>query len=425
MTDVLDGLLAAVVALVANVVITTRIRAALPPSEARFLARTYLQTLLLRCAVAVLLNAGAGSQQFAAYFWGDSSTYDAAGYYLSLAWHGDVPYNPYRIGSVSGYGFTYVVASVYYFFGRNRLLVQFLNATIGAVSVLVIYAIARRIFDERVARWAALCTAFFPQMIFWSCAMYKDPLILLCIATSMYALLRLRERLSPGHLILFVAATLALMTLRFYVFYMVAFATMGTFLFSQRRGFLSGLASQTLVAGAFVAALIVGVRQETIAQQTSYFDLERLQTARAGQTMVGQSDFGAEFDVSTPAGAIAAIPVGLAYLLFAPFPWAVSGIRQLLTVPEMLVWYSLMPALVRGLRHSLRHRFREVLPIVTFTLILTLAYAVFQSNVGTAYRQRTQIIMFFFIFIGAGIELKRSRSEGGPAATPLRTPSWR
>jgi 4-amino-4-deoxy-L-arabinose transferase-like glycosyltransferase len=424
MTDLLDGVLAAVVAFVVNFVITTRIRSALPPSESRFLARTYLQTLVLRCAVGVLLNAAVGSQQFANYFWGDSSTYDGAGYYLALAWRGDMPYNPYRMSAVSGYGFVHVVAFVYYFFGRNRLLVQFLNATIGAVSVLVIYAIARRLFDDRVARWAALFTAFFPQMIFWSCAIYKDPLILLCIATSIYALIRLRERLSPGYLLLFVAATLALMTLRFYVFYMVAFATMGTFLFSQRRGFLSGLVSQTLVAGAFVAALAFGVRQETIAQQTSYFDLERLQTARAGQTMVGESDFGTEFDVSTPAGALAAIPVGLAYLLFAPFPWAISGVRQLLTLPEMLVWYALMPALVRGLRHSVRHRFREVLPIVTFTLVLTLAYAIFQSNVGAAYRQRTQIVMFFFIFIGAGIELKRNRSE--PGRPPISPPpsSW-
>jgi 4-amino-4-deoxy-L-arabinose transferase-like glycosyltransferase len=424
MTDPLDGLLAAFVAFAVNLFITSRIRASLPPSEARFLVRTYVRTLLLRCGVAVLLNAFLGSQQVADYFWGDSSTYDSGGYYLALVWSGDLPFNPYRTGAVSGYGFVYVVAFVYYIFGRNRLLVQFLNATIGAVSVLAIYAIARRIFDSRVAEWAALFTAFFPQMIFWSCAIYKDPLILLCIATSMYALLRLRDRLSLGYLLLFVAATLTLMSLRFYVFYMVAFATLGTFLFSQRRGFFSGLVAQALVAGVLLVAIVFGVRQETITQQTSFFDWEKLQTARYGQTMVGQSDFGSDFDVSTPEGAIAAIPVGLAYLLFAPFPWAVSGVRQLLTLPEMLVWYSLMPALVRGLRYSLRHRFRDVLPIVTFTLILTLAYAIFQSNVGTAYRQRTQIVMFFFIFIGAGIELKRSRRAATRPATAVRAPLW-
>jgi hypothetical protein len=66
-----------------------------------------------------------------------------------------------------------------------------------------------------------------------------------------------------------------------------------------------------------------------------------------------------------------------------------------------------------------------VLPIVTFTLVLTIAYAIFQSNVGAAYRQRTQIVMFFFIFIGAGIELKRSRNEAGRPPTSPSVSSWR
>ena len=33
-------------------------------------------------------------------------------------------------------------------------------------------------------------------------------------------------------------------------------------------------------------------------------------------------------------------------------------------------------------------------------MTLTLAYALMQGNVGTAYRQRTQVTMFFFVFMG-------------------------
>ncbi len=416
MTEPFDAAIAFLVVGLLNLFITARILARFPGLEGRFLRRTYLQTLALRCAGALALNALANDLQFAAYFWGDSSTYDVGGYHLALAWSGEIAAGPSSLSAVSGYGFIHFVGLLYYVFGRNQLLVQFVNSTIGSLAVVVIYLLARRLFDEKVARWAALFMAFFPQMIFWSCAMYKDPAILLCIATSIYAVLNLRERLTAKHLLLFVAATLTLMTLRFYVFYMVAFATLGTFLFSQRRGLFSGLFAQVVLGGVFATAIVFGVRQETVKQQTSYFDLDRLQTARVGQTMIGQSDFGAEFDVSTPAGAIAALPVGLAYLLFAPFPWAITGIRQLLTLPETLVWYALMPALWRGLRHAVRHQFRAILPMLTFATILTVAYAVFQSNVGTAYRQRTQVTMFFFIFMGVGIELKRRQKEAARAA---------
>ena len=282
MTGLFDGLVAVIVAVVLNAAIASRIRSALPYGEGRFLTRTYLLTLVLRCGAAVLLNIYASDTQFAAYFWGDSSTYDHAGYRLALSWSGDITAYPRPLSAVSGYGFMYWVGFLYFIFGRNQLLVQFVNATIGALSVVVIYAIARKLFDEGVARWAALFMAFFPQMVFWSCAMYKDPMILLCIAVAMYAVLSLRERLTAGHLFLFVGATLALMTLRFYVFYMVSFATIGTYLISQRRGVLSGLVGQLMVGGLLVAALGFGVRQATLIQQTSYFDLESLQRARLG-----------------------------------------------------------------------------------------------------------------------------------------------
>jgi len=157
----------------------------------------------------------------------------------------------------------------------------------------------------------------------------------------------------------------------------------------------------------FVGAFTFAARQETVEQQRSYFTLERLQVTRADQAALGQSSFAAKADVSTTRGALSVLPVGLAYLLFAPFPWAVRGIRQALTVPETLVWYALMPALVRGLLFTIRTRFRPALPILVFAASLTCAYAVFQGNVGTAYRQRTQVTMFYFILMAAGIVERR------------------
>ena len=43
--------------------------------------------------------------------------------------------------------------------------------------------------------------------------------------------------------------------------------------------------------------------------------------------------------------------------------------------------------------------------------MLTLAYSIFQGNVGTAYRQRTQIQVFMFMFIGVGYVLIKENNE--------------
>lgn len=414
MTGIEGVLVAVLVAGILNFAIVLRIRAQGDAGQGAFLARVYLATLILRATLAIVLNASSGNSSFAAVFWGDSETYDRGGWLLALSWSGETVVNPHVERSVSGYGFYYLVGSLYWVFGRNALLVQFVNATIGSLTVIVIHAIARDLFDARVARWAALFMAFFPQMVFWSGALYKDPAIMLCIATSMYAVLRLTERFTLRMVLLFTLSSLALMTLRFYVFYFVAFATLGTFLFSQReRGVLGSVLAQVALLAIFLGAFSFAARRETVERHTQYFQLRQLQVVRSDQASLGKSAT-SEADVSTAAGAISALPVGLVYLLFAPFPWSISGIRQILTLPETLVWYALMPSFVRGLAHAIRHRLRQSLAILVFAGSLTAAYALFQGNVGTAYRQRTQITMFFFIFMGVGLT-QRERERAGLA----------
>jgi len=120
---------------------------------------------------------------------------------------------------------------------------------------------------------------------------------------------------------------------------------------------------------------------------------------------------GKDVDVSTASGAIQAVPAGIVYLLFAPFPWQLESLRQSITLPEMLIWWAAFPFLVLGLWFTFRYRLRQSFVIFIFTTMLTLAYSVFQGNVGTAYRQRSQILVFYFIFVAVGIVLIREKLE--------------
>jgi hypothetical protein len=408
-TDLFDGLVAFLVAGLLNVVVVVVMRLGRRVTEPAFLFRLYAGTLVLRAAMAVMLNVSVADSAVAATFWGDSGTYDVAGDLLARHWRGEGT-NTAATQSLSGYGFVYYVAAIYYVFGRNQLLVQLLNATIGSLTVLVVYAIGRRLFGTEVARWSALFMAFFPQMLFWSAGMYKDPAVLLCIAVSMFAVLRLRDAFSPGMGVLLGLAAVGLLSLRFYIFYFVALAALGTFAFGRRGRIVPRLTSYGLVLAVFVGAFTFAVKRETLEVQRAFMTLDQMQVTRLDQAMWGKSAYGTEYDVSTPGGALQALPIGLAYLLFAPFPWAITSLRQLLVLPETLVWYALMPAFVRGLTYSVRQRFRDVLPILVFTVTLTMAYALMQGNVGTAYRQRTQVTMFFFVFMAVGIVQGRRRA---------------
>jgi hypothetical protein len=145
-----------------------------------------------------------------------------------------------------------------------------------------------------------------------------------------------------------------------------------------------------------------------------------VQRSRADLVRSANTGFGSDVDVSTTAGALSVIPLGLAYLLFAPFPWQFASLRQSITFPEMVVWWVSFPLLLMGIRFTLKHRLRQALPILIFTTMLTLAYSIFQGNVGTAYRQRSQILVFYFIFVAVGAVLLKERREEGRRERQLK-----
>ncbi len=112
--------------------------------------------------------------------------------------------------------------------------------------------------------------------------------------------------------------------------------------------------------------------------------------------------------MQTTEGALTAIPLGLDLPVVRAVSVGLASLRQSIALPEMVIWWAAFPLLVLGLCFALRHRLRQVAPIVMFTTMLTLAYSVFQGNVGTAYRQRSQLLVFYFIFVAVGAVLLRS-----------------
>jgi hypothetical protein len=138
------------------------------------------------------------------------------------------------------------------------------------------------------------------------------------------------------------------------------------------------------------------------------FDLQRVQQARAWAAGAGNTGFGGDVDITDPNAALGFLPVGLLYVLLAPFPWMVTNVRQLITLPELIIWWMLVPMMLKGYWFAIKHRLKESLGICVFTVGLTITYALFQSNVGTAYRHRAQLYVFFFIFISIGLELRRT-----------------
>lgn len=391
-----------------------------------FLLKLFISALLVRMILGTIIFVSNGQD----FFGGDALTYDFFGNAQLQGWTGDRYAQSIADGYVqswsgAGWGMVYLVAAVYGIVGRNMLAVQFVNSAFGAATAVMIFLCAYHVFNNlRVARLAGLAVAFYPSLVLWSSQGLKDGPIVFFLALSMLATLRLGEKLSLKYIAVLVCSLLAVLSLRFYVFYMICFAVAGAFVIgTQTLTTTSFFRQLTAIVLLGLALTYLGVTRSAGIQFERFGNLAVVQRSRDDAAHSAESGFGKDVNVSTTSGALSAIPLGLLYLLFAPFPWQLVSLRQSLTLPEMIIWWASFPMLVLGLWFSIRYRLRMISPILIFTLMLSLAYSVFQGNIGTAYRQRAQLLVFYFIFVAVGYVLMLEKREEKKRADLAERPS--
>src|SRR5947207_7752356 len=248
-----------------------------------FLLRLFVAALLGRMVVGLLIFVFRGQD----FFGGDALTYDFYGNAQLIGWGGDKYWqaiaNQYvRSGQGSGWGMVYLVAAVYGLIGRNMLAVQLMNAVFGAATAVVIYLCAQQVFqNSRVARIAGIAVAFYPSLVLWSAQGLKDGPIVFFLAIAILSTLRLGEKLTLRYILILLCALIALLALRFYVFYMICVAIAGAFIIGMQQVTATSFARQfSAVILLGLALTYVGVTRSAGIQLEQYGNLERLQRSR-------------------------------------------------------------------------------------------------------------------------------------------------
>ena len=375
--------------------------------DQKFLVRIFLVALLLRWVAAIFIY----NTSCLNHLVGDATTYDFWGMELCRSWEGlRDPNNPLfkRITNInnSGWGMAYYVAAIYYVIGQNALAANFITACFGAASAVVVYKVVLLIIPQpRIARTAAVLVAATPSLVIWSSQAMKDGLIVFCLSMCAFYALKLREKLRLTNLFWLSLFLFCLFSLRHYVFYILFISIAGALILGAKK--LSPL--RITQGGALVVVigvLFVYFGAQDIVEKN--FDLKRIQAGRVWSAGVSNTGFGSDVDITDTRAALTYLPIGTAYVLLAPFPWMINSLGQVITLPELILWWLSIPFLIKGFWYAIRHHLSESLAICLFTIGLTLVYALYQSNVGTAYRHRSQLYVFFFIFISIGWELRRN-----------------
>src|SRR5262249_9179247 len=134
--------------------------------------------------------------------------------------------------------------------------------------------------------------------------------------------------------------------------------------------------------------------------QLNHFDLAYIQKMREYGAATTGSGVKVEGDLRTSQGFGAAVAVGSAHLVVAPFPWQMlsGSLRRVLVIPEVVLWWFVFfKWVIPGLWCTVRHHFSDVLPLLCFILGMGLLYSLMFNNIGQIYRFRAQLLPWLFI----------------------------
>ena len=415
-------LVAAGAACALAVLVVLGVRLAAPPPIRRPVGAIVGLSFAMHVAAATFIYFGSLALGRGGFVTGDDATYarlswaiasyllgDPQPPYVPPAWAGD----EYLLGT-----WVYLESTIFVLFGPRVLLPLLLNAAFSAGLVLLILDLSRRLFGNTAALLTAAITSFYPSLVLWSSLNLKDALALFLIALCLWCLTRfqsgVRWRALAG-----VSVVLVLMeSLRWYVFVGLAIIVPIAVVVAPRlsvvrrirwsagalvlSGTLMALSGVSILSDSGTLTGLESTRQNMARDaRTGFIEIPASPTPVTGPSPAAPTPAPGASPAADPLGnddavllrTLQHLPIGIAYALFAPFPWAMRRAADWLTLPDMLLWYGLLAALPWTLWRA-RRLWRSWSPLLLFVAGLLLILALTEGNVGTLYRHRAMVIPF-------------------------------
>ncbi|HUR60848.1 MAG TPA: glycosyltransferase family 39 protein [Candidatus Thermoplasmatota archaeon] len=318
------------------------------------------------------------------------------------------------------YLYSWIIGMVYCWAGRSPLAIQGINVIFGMLAVFATFLLARQLGSTpRNSRRASWLASFFPEAILYSALTAREAIPILFVVLGSYSIAKWWMGLQPRWLIL---ATVSFAICSFFhTGFIVLFGMILPVLIVRLRRLNVEDATPKVLASVGASFVVIAVAL-TIALTGA--GLEKLQLLDKGldDLQEGKARDRAAYlsgvTLQKPTDFIWQPPLRLAHFFFAPFPWQIQNMLDVLGALDAMFYLYLAYTIVSA-KSGLR-RNSVALLISVLVLVTVLAFSMATSNYGAAIRHRAKFAFLLLAIYAyakpfAGKKIRRFlRSHSNP-----------
>jgi len=333
------------------------------------------------------------------YLGTDAVGYDAVARAMVQHWNQGLPFPSVSDGKE---GFYYMLAGLYWVFGAHTASGLAVNAALAAGLVPLMSDLTHRLFGPAAARFAAPLVVVLPGLFLWTSQLMRESGMLFLLAVALSCAVRLTERVTLSAFVILTTALILAFTFRAPVALILAAGLIVGIAVADRQvvtGVVRALSALTIMIALMLASGIGYLGYQT----ATSVNLNQADIVRKDLAYSARTGFAEEVDISTTRTALQFLPWGVFNFVLGPFPWQIREARQLPFVPDVIVWWLLLPSLWRGWRAASRLIGRRQLIMLIPALGTVLFMGLALGNFGTIVRERLQVVVLVVPLIALGL----------------------
>ena len=319
----------------------------------------------------------------------------------------EIPFDIYRINSVSSYGS--FLGTIYFIFGQDPVIGRLVSVIFGSLVIFFVYKIAKNFNISNKHSYVVCCiVALTPSYIIFSGLIMRDSLIWFLMYYFIYVIYKLYENKNKSqYLVKSILIIIPMVLLRkqyaalfavYFVFIIIHLIIERDYYFINLKvNFIKYLFISMIFLAGIVFSYNILVYELSSFDKTDLMDYISSQISwrtQGGSAYLSHLEYNSIFDVFKN------VPLKFYYFVYGPFLWSSTSSFTLLAAAEnVVVWISSFLFLknfkIIFNRNNENYRFILFLSFFVFTSLI--ANAVIDSNFGTAMRHRMVYMPLFFI----------------------------